>query len=176
MDKRRWGSLIGLLIIAGFIGYTLIDFFKPAQIQIQADTGVTVDSQLPVFTLAGLDGQQVTVGRSGSITVINFWATWCPPCREEMPGLNAFFLKHRQEIRFYAVNIQEPAAKVHEFIQQHQYGFPVLLDQEAAVSRIFLINAIPTTLVADQHGIIRYRKAGSITRQELEAVIGKLQG
>ena len=172
MNKRRWSTIIGILVLAGLLGYALFDFFQPARVQ--ADIGATVGKRLPDFTLADLDGQQVTISGQHGAAVVNFWATWCPPCREEMPELNDFYRNNKQSVRFYAVNIQEPPEKVRQFIQQHQYDFPVVLDQDAAVAKLFQINAIPTTLVVDKHGIIQYRKAGGVTRAELEAVIEKL--
>lgn len=136
-----------------------------------AETGVTVDKMIASFTLIGIDGKQTTVGQQGKVTIINFWATWCPPCREEMPELDDFAQKHDQMVAFYAINIQESSDKVGEFLKQGKYTMPVLLDKDGAVAKKFRINAIPTTIVVDKNGIIKYRKSGTVSSSELEGVI-----
>lgn len=136
-----------------------------------AENGVTVGKRVAGFTLPDLEGKQITVGQSGKITVINFWATWCPPCREEMPELNQFARKYHQSLLFYAVNIQEPSSKVSEFLKQNNYTMPTLLDSDGTVAKHFRISAIPTTIVIDKDGLITYRKSGAMTMSELEEVL-----
>ena len=136
-----------------------------------AETGVTMDKMIVSFTLIGIDGKQTTVGQTDKMTIINFWATWCPPCREEMPELDNFAQKHGQTVAFYAINIQESSDKVGEFLKQGKYTMPVLLDKDGAVAKKFRVNAIPTTIVVDRNGIIKYRKSGTVSSSELEGVI-----
>jgi len=138
------------------------------------DTGVRVGQVLPEFTLTSLEGQQVTVKPSGKITVINFWATWCPPCQEEMPELNSFSQGNQQKVDFYAINLQESQEKVREFMDINNYAMPVLLDENGAVGKKFQIKTIPTTLIVNKHGVIKYRKSGTMTRNELEGIINSL--
>lgn len=136
------------------------------------DAGGIVGEKLTPFTLTGLNGKKTdVVPVNGNITVLNFWATWCPPCREEMPELNKFREEHKDIINYYGINIQEPADKVAAFISQNKYTMPVYLDKDGNVARRFRISAIPTTLVIDQMGMIRFRKAGAVTASELESVI-----
>lgn len=141
---------------------------------IENEIGITVGKTVPVFTLKNMDGKEVTVGKSGKVTIINFWATWCPPCREEMPELEKFAVKHQQTVNFYALNIQEPGDKVADFLKQNKYTMPVLLDSEGVVGKTFRISAIPTTIVVDKNGVIKYRKSGGVTMSELEGVINGL--
>jgi len=136
-----------------------------------AENGVIVGKRVAGFTLPDLEGKQITVGQSGKITVINFWATWCPPCREEMPELNQFARKYHQSLLFYAVNIQEPSSTVSEFLKQNNYTMPTLLDSDGTVAKHFRISAIPTTIVIDEEGLITYRKSGAMTMSELEEVL-----
>ena len=135
-----------------------------------SETGVTTGKTMPVISLPALDGRIVTAPR-GKVTVINFWATWCPPCREEMPELERFAKEYSQSVAFYAVNVQEPGDKVKEFMSHNKYAMPVLLDGEGVTAKTFRISAIPTTIVTDKDGVIRYRKAGGVTMSELEGVI-----
>ncbi|MBP2653400.1 MAG: resA [Firmicutes bacterium] len=137
----------------------------------QTETGVTVGKTVPQFTLDGIDGKSISVGAKGKTYVLNFWATWCPPCRDEIPELDKFALKHRNDIQFYAINIEEESKEVADFLKSNNYTFPVLIDKDGAVAETFHVTAIPTTLVVDSQGIIRYRTTGGVTGEELEKVI-----
>ncbi|SMC82442.1 TlpA family protein disulfide reductase [Sporomusa malonica] len=139
-----------------------------------ADTGVTSGKTLPGFSLTALDGKSTKVAPAGQIIVLNFWATWCPPCRQEMPELDKFAQKYSGKVIFYAVNIQESADKVAEYMTQSRYTMNVLLDKDGEVAKTFRINSIPTTLVVDKQGIIKYRKSGPVTVAELEGVLNGL--
>lgn len=138
------------------------------------ETGITYGKTAPTFALNGLDGNSVTIGKKGKITVLNFWATWCPPCRQEMPELESFSKKHKDTVLFYAVNLQEPDEQVKAFISKNQYQMPVLLDSEGAVTAKFVIRAIPTTIILNEKGVIKFRKSGPVTADELESVLKEL--
>lgn len=172
MHKRF--LIIALVVILAAAGlWHLATINSPKQDAV-AETGVTVGKKLTPFTLPDLEGKSIALGKPGKVTVINFWATWCPPCRAEMPELDRFYQKYRQTVDFYAVNVQEPPGQVAEFLAKNQYSLPVITDKEGAVARMYRINAIPTTIVVDAHGVIRYRKAGGVTMAELEGVIKEL--
>lgn len=141
------------------------------QVQAPVELGVTPGKGFAGFTLADLEGKQVTVGQAGKVAIINFWATWCPPCREEMPELDRFAQKHRKSVDFYAINIQEHSDKVSEFLKQSKYTMTVLLDSDGTVAKNFRISAIPTTIVVDKDGVIKFRKSGPMTMNELEEVM-----
>ena len=139
------------------------------------ETGVTVGKTAPALTAQTLDGKMVKIEKSGKIAVLNFWATWCPPCRYEMPELETFAVKHGDTIVFAAINLQEPAEKVKQYLEQNKYTMPVLLDKDGTAAAGFSIRAIPTTIVLDQNGVIRYRKSGAVTADELETVLKDVQ-
>lgn len=142
---------------------------KPQEIA-GSEVGATVGKQAPAFTLNALNGNPVAIAYKGKVTVINFWATWCPPCREEMPEMDKFAAQYSGTVAFYAVNIQEPASKVSEFMQTHNYKMPVLLDHDGTIGRQFRVSAIPTTVIVDKNGIIKYRKPGGVTFAEIENI------
>ncbi|MDR3561272.1 MAG: TlpA disulfide reductase family protein [Negativicutes bacterium] len=139
-----------------------------------AETGVTVGKTLPQFTLSALDGQSVTVGPSDQVTVINFWATWCPPCRGEMPDLNAFYLQYQGKVNFYAIDLQEDSGKVKSFMQNNGYSMPVLLDTDGEIGNLFHIQAIPTTIIVDRNGVIQFVQRGATNRAQLENRVNQL--
>ena len=138
------------------------------------ETGFTVGKRLPEFALSTFQGKEITVVANGQPLVLNFWATWCPPCRQEMPELEKFSRQYNGKVTFYAINIQESGDKVTEFMTQNQYSMRVLADKDGAVARSFRVNSIPTTLVIDKLGIIKYRKSGPVTVVELEGVLNGL--
>lgn len=169
--RKRFLLLAMVMIAAVAASWYLL---APVPLAAEPSVGITVGKTAPSFTLNGLDGNPVAVGNSGRITILNFWATWCPPCRQEMPELDMFSKRHPDDLIFYAVNLQEPADAVKGFMEQNQYSMPVLLDSEGQVGAAFVIRAIPTTIILDKNGVIQFRKSGPVTAPELEAVIAEL--
>ncbi len=169
---RKRFLLIAMCVILAVTGlwYIAVHTGKATK-TVTAEIGVTPGKQFDGFTLTNLDGKPITVGSSGKVTVINFWATWCPPCREELPELNKFAKKYQQSLAFYAVDIQEDSDKVGEFITKNNYTMTTLLDNDGTVAKNFRISAIPTTIVIDKDGLIKFRKSGPVTMSELEEVI-----
>ena len=128
----------------------------------------------PTFKLKDLAGADVAVEAKGKPYIINFWATWCPPCQAEIPDLAAFHAAHKDTVDFYAVNLQEDAQPVQKFMAERKVELPVMLDTQGAAANLYGVRAIPTTVVVDRDGKIAYRKTGGVTKEELEDVISKL--
>ena len=139
-----------------------------------ADTGVTVGKEMPAFSAIDLNGQTVQVAANGTPYVLNFWATWCPPCREEFPELNQFAASHAGTVQFYAIDLQESADTAGGFLRSNGYQLPVLLDLDGSIAATFKVRSIPTTLVVDGQGVIRFRKLGGVTAAELNDVLNSL--
>lgn len=173
MNRRNLLIVIGVIMVALGYWYNLkdADTNTPSP---SAGAGVKVGQTLAPFILESLDGSHVTVGQPGKITVINFWATWCPPCKEEMPELEMFAQNNRQKVNFYAVNLQESNDKISDFMSKNKYTMPVLLDKDGAIGKKFQVTAIPTTIIVNKHGMVKYRKSGTMTRNELEGIINSL--
>ncbi|WP_346353303.1 TlpA family protein disulfide reductase [Azotosporobacter soli] len=174
LRKYVWGIVLIIALLIG--GYSLFGTNKtaekmPEKQQTTSETGVTVGKVAPSFTLDSLEGKKTPIGEVGKVYVLNFWASWCPPCREEFPELVAFAHKYQGKVEFQAINLQESEKKVDDFLRQGGYALPVLLDKDGTVAQRYKITAIPTTLVIDGKGIIRYRKSGEVTLAELESVI-----
>jgi len=142
--------------------------------QAQAETGVSVGKEMPTFTANNLNGENVQVGGTGVPYVLNFWATWCPPCKAELPELNEFANAHTEDVQFFAINIEESENTITDFLQNNGYSLPVLLDADGSISQEFRVRAVPTTIVVDSQGVIRYRKTGGVTKEELENVLSNL--
>ena len=99
----------------------------------------------------------------GKIVFLNFWATWCGPCRTEMPSMELLYDKYRDRgFEILAVNSGERADGVYSFMASNNFTFPALLDTDGAVSRSYGIQAIPTSYIIDRDGMIILRLTGSI--------------
>ena len=116
----------------------------------------------PDFSIKDIDGAVHTLSAyRGKVVIVNFWATWCPPCREEMPSMERAWQKLRQEdIVMLAVNVGEDEDTIFQFTASYPVEFPLLLDRESAVIGNWPVRGLPTTFVIDPQGKIVYRAIG----------------
>ena len=133
----------------------------------------------PDFTLYDLDNQAVSLSRlNGQPIFLNFWASWCGPCREEMPLIQTVYERQAEQPQpavILAINIGEGPSTVENFMQENGLSFPVLLDIEHSVAENYNIRFIPTTFFIDSEGIIREIKIGAFSSViEIERGLGKL--
>ena len=130
----------------------------------------------PNFNLLSPTGETITLSDyKGQVVLVNLWATWCPPCKAEMPDINAFYEAHKDEgFVVLAVNSQEDAATVDAFIQTKGFSFPVALDTRGEVMNLYQAPGLPTTYIIDRNGAIQHIQTGAITKQQLEAIIEPL--
>ncbi len=116
----------------------------------------------PALGLKDLEGAaQPLQAYRGKVVVLNFWATWCEPCRDEMPSLNK--LKHSfdgKPVVVLGVNVGEGEGRIKAFLDKVPVEFPVLLDRDAAASRVWKVRMLPATFILDREGRIRYSHAG----------------
>lgn len=96
----------------------------------------------------------------GKVVVISFWATWCEPCRDEMPSLNRLKAAMGDAIAVLAVDMGEPEARIATFLEKVPVDFPVLLDRDMTVSKAWKVKVLPTTIVVDPQGAARYVTIG----------------
>ncbi len=139
----------------------------PVRVGIQAPRP---GKEAPDFTLETLDGETIRLSDlRGKIVLINFWATWCPPCREEMPALQAAYEKHRDEgFLILGVDLQEAPDTVRAFRDEFGITFPLLLDRDGAVFNLYRIQAIPTSFFVDPQGTIQVLHVGPMTLTTIE--------
>jgi len=130
------------------------------------DLGILAVSQpnSPVeFRLADLNGKKISLSDfRGKIVFINFWATWCGPCRVEMPAMQKLHTRFKdQNFAMVTINLQEPARKVREFVDRYKLTFTVLLDSQGETGSRFGIRALPTTFILDKSGRIMGQALGA---------------
>ncbi|MEG9297656.1 TlpA disulfide reductase family protein [Mangrovibacillus sp. Mu-81] len=124
------------------------------------------------FKLSDLSGEKVTLSQfKGKKVIINFWATWCPPCKEEMPIMEEFYKKHSADVEILAINI-DPQYNVKEYQKSMGLTFPILLDKDDKINKAYEILTVPTTYVINEQGIITHKQIGAITTAEgMEALM-----
>ncbi len=112
----------------------------------------------PDFSLQSLDGSTVRLSDlKGQVVLINFWATWCAPCREEMPLLDAIYQKYnRLGVELLGINVEEDASGAQEYLNETPVTFPILFDPDGRVSKQYQVKAMPSTILVDRHGNVRH--------------------
>ncbi|CAM4207326.1 MAG: TlpA disulfide reductase family protein [Paenibacillus macerans] len=131
----------------------------------------------PSFSLMGLDGKQYDVGgKRDKPLLLNFWASWCDPCKEEAPELVKLADKYKDSLDVYGVNVTfyDKLDDAKAFVKNYGYTFPVLLDEKEEVYSRFNGVAFPTNVLIDENGIIQDVILGVISPEELEAKIKQL--
>jgi peroxiredoxin len=126
------------------------------------------------FTLKDLAGKQWHLkDLQGKVVLVNFWATWCPPCRKEMPDLEALYQEKKQQGLVVLALSDEEEAKVRPFIAEKGYSFPVLLDHEGGASKSFVVQGIPKTFLFDRKGRLVSQANDMRTRGQFEQMLKK---
>ena len=115
------------------------------------------------FILRDIDGKSHSLKQyRGKVVIVNFWATWCPPCRKEMPSMeDAWRELKKQDVMLLGVNVGEDADTVFEFTANYPVTFPLLLDRDSLVVQSYPVIALPTSFVIDPGGRIIYKAVGS---------------
>lgn len=106
------------------------------------------------FTVPLLQGSRFRLAdQRGKVVLINFWATWCPPCREEMPAMERLWQQHRERgFVLIAVSLDADRGQVKPFVTEHQLTFPIGLDSKLEVANLYGIRALPASFIVDRHG------------------------
>ena len=112
----------------------------------------------PDFSLQSLDGSTVRLSDlKGQVVLINFWATWCAPCREEMPLLDAIYQKYnRLGVELLGINVEDDASGAQKYLNETPVTFPILFDPDCRVSKQYQVKAMPSTILVDRHGNVRH--------------------
>lgn len=134
-----------------------------------------VDAPAPDFSLQSLDGSLVTLGElKGLPVIINFWATWCGPCRVEMPTFQAYQDQFEGELVILAINASESQQDVNQFVDELDLNLRVLLDPEGEVEKQYRVRGLPTTYFIDESGVIQYIHLGLLSDSQLGGYLGNM--
>ncbi|MBL3640877.1 MULTISPECIES: TlpA disulfide reductase family protein [Bacillaceae] len=140
--------------------------------------GLKIGAKAPDFSLKTLDGKQVELSDyEGKKVMLNFWATWCPPCKKEMPDMEKYTQQAGDDVVVLAVNI-DPENDVQAFVEDNGITFTIPLDSQSAknpVNERYKILSIPTTYFIDKKGIIRNKVISAMTLKDMERNINSMQ-
>ncbi|WP_062104514.1 TlpA family protein disulfide reductase [Bacillus niameyensis] len=146
----------------------------------QVDVGVQSGQKAVDFQLETRNGAKISLSDyRKKIVFINFWASWCPPCRAEMPHIQEFYEEYQDKdfevLSVNLTNLERSVDHVEKFIDQYDMTFPVIYDLEGEVDEIYKIQTIPTSIIVDKDGIIRYRLVGPVSKERLMQIITSLE-
>lgn len=145
--------IISLVILAAII-FTIYEI-------VQDKSVVSVGEKAPDFKLQTMDGQTVKLSDfRGKGVVLNFWASWCNPCKSEMPYLNEADRQHLKGVKIIAVNIRETSKTVQNFFKEHDLNFTTILDKKGNVTKTYNVVKIPSTFLIDKNGVVVKKMEG----------------
>ncbi|WP_347552426.1 redoxin domain-containing protein [Pseudalkalibacillus hwajinpoensis] len=184
-------SIIGLVVLICLFAYGVFSSNMTQSTEAEKETiptaselvevGIKVGDKAPNFTLSSLEGMEVKLSDyKGKTVFVNFWATWCPPCRAEMPHMQEFYSESSNEYQteILAVNItsDESSTKVvKDFVRQYGITFPVLMDMEGEQAEMFAAITIPTTYLIDKNGIIKKRIVGPMSKERMIELVTSIE-
>lgn len=176
-------NLILLVVGVGLILVAVAAFLAipkaQAEVAEQVAPGVVpvpVNFPMPEVQLTDLEGNPVALANyEGQVILYNAWATWCPPCKEEMPTLEAYYEAHQPEgFVIVAIEDGQPVDEVTAFVKAYGLTFPVWPDLKWVATTAFKTNTLPTSFVIDRSGTVRLTWTGAITRAILEEYVTPL--
>lgn len=164
MKRKISMFLIAALLVGGLSFF----YLQNTATKVAAEVGTEIGMEAPGFSLINLNNQELSLSDyRGKKVFLNFWASWCPPCRQEMPDMQKLHEEHGSEIVVLAVNIGEPKATVANFMMDNKLNMSVLLDLNKSTAQNYLVRAIPTTYIIDKNGIIMDKTFGALSYQSM---------
>lgn len=144
-----------------FLAQALCAILLPACLAVQA-AEPEIGALAPAFTLKSLNGRNLSLREHrGRVVMLNFWATWCGPCRQEMPALNALYEKYRDAgFVLFGINVDADPATAARMTERLKIAYPILFDREKKASSLYQVNAMPMTILIDRDGKVRHVQKG----------------
>lgn len=180
-----------LIVLIGIVIYNIWEQKPQNEVADNAQTGtegayITTQSSMlqegdvpPDFEMETIDGQVVKLSDlKGKKVMVNFWATWCPPCKEEMPEIQKFYDAHKDDVVILAINSttdENSEQDVYDFIDEYGYTFPIPMDREGIARDAYNIFAYPTTIFIGTDGLVQHPvKVGPMTYEFMEEQVNAL--
>ncbi len=178
-------NMLALLVLIGLVIWGVYDSGKDSQVrgkeeltqeETKVSVGVKQGNLAPDFELKTLDGKNIKLSDlRGKRVVVNLWATWCPPCRAEMPDMQEFYETYKNKgIVVLGVNLttkERQPESIAKFIEQFGLTFPILLDEQGHVADLYQSVAIPTSYIIDSKGIIHRKVVGPMNKEMMEDML-----
>ncbi|MBN8193928.1 redoxin domain-containing protein [Bacillus sp. NTK074B] len=193
MNKKNFA----LAVVALLIGIFLVNLFqdqqeKKAKLEAaqlakesmdltNANQGLTKGDRAPDFELTTLSGESIQLSDyQGKKVILNFWATWCPPCKAEMPHMQKYYEKKadKENVEILAVNLtsQDDGKKaVQQFVDGYELTFPILLDEKGDIGDEYRAFTIPTTYMIDTQGLIQHKIVGPMNEDMMGKMVSQME-
>jgi len=170
LKDRKYSAGIVLLLV---LTVTLAACTGPGQ---AAPGGINVGNRARDFALENLAGDEVSLSDyRGSVVLINFWATWCPPCRAEIPDLEAAYRTWRGNgLVVLGLSTDESREQVQAFVDEFGMTYPILLDSEAKIMETYRARGLPLSVLVDRDGVIQVRHIGYLAAEQLNEYLAQV--
>lgn len=158
--------LLNIFVMCVFVSSTNIVFAR-------VETGVDLGQKAAPFKLLSVEGKEIVLESfaKDKVLLLVFGTTWCPSCRHEVPILKEYYDDLKDDgLRVLGIDVQESKKKVNSFVKKNQINYPVALDSNAEVARLYQVVGIPLNIVLDKNGVIRYKN----NRLPSKEILGKL--
>lgn len=183
-------ALLGIIVVSCLVIYAAASVLTDdtagtpeeedsQHVSAKVEEGIKEGDLAPDFTLQTLSGEEVKLSDyRGKPVFLNFWATWCPPCKAEMPHMQEFYEENQSQAEVLAVNLTSNESSINtveKFAEQYNITFPILLDINGEQAEKFATITIPTTYIIDKNGIIKQRKVGPMSKEGMKELVSSLQ-
>ena len=175
MMMSRMRHVIIITILLGVIGFTLYEALSNSMgvtgnLDSNPEAGLEIGARAPDFTLGTLEGGEVTLSEVGKPVMLNFWASWCPPCKAEMPHMVNFYESQNDDVEIIAVNMVHQESNredMETFHDDFKLNFPIPLDEDGIVTEMYQVKSIPTSYFINSDGYIESKYIGPMTEQSI---------
>lgn len=126
----------------------------------------------PDFTLTSIDGKEIKLSNyKDKKVILNFWAVWCPPCKEEIPDFVKFYNENKNKIEIIGIEVSGRKKDIEKIVQKYNISYPICISDEKIESLYGGIRFVPTTFIIDEKGYIKFNKVGLMTEDELKGLL-----
>ncbi len=161
-----------LLVLGAAVAYSLYSNLTKDNKQ-----KVAIGDKAPDFVLVDMQGNKHRLSDyRGQGVFLNFWGTWCPPCKKEMPYINNQYLQYKDKgVQVLSIDIQEPKLAVNQFAERYKLDFPIMIDTDKEVMNVYGIDPLPATFLIDKNGDVVKYHTGEMTENMIKDFMEKIK-
>jgi len=170
------GTVAGLVLLDLIGVLDILSLFPGSARESQVGAAsYEIGSPAPDFVLEDLSGNPVKLSDlKGKLVVLNFWATWCTPCRTEMPEFQEIYQQNEADLVVLGINLEQTSSDIQDFITQLSITYPILLDLDGKVSKLYKVIQLPNTYFIDRQGILRIRHIGFLSSDQFQEYLDRV--
>ncbi|THE14232.1 TlpA family protein disulfide reductase [Bacillus timonensis] len=179
---KKTALIVGL---TGLIVWTInsnISFAIPKEEAetVEQKVGISDGQLAPDFTLKTINGEEMKLSAfRGKKVILNYWASWCPPCKAEMPHMQEFYEENKESnVVLLSVNLttaEKKGSDVAKFVEDYELTFPVMLDEKGDIGQTYQAYAIPTSYLIDTKGVVRKKIVGPMDKEMMNGLINSVK-